>query len=86
MKIQGKELFWCADDDRHIVVHTKHETIVGLVYCQGDDSEGLWDAPIDEDLTSFFIAIEPMLSGATELERINKAIWAHFEYRAGNLN
>lgn len=86
MKIQGKELYWCADDDRHIVVHTKNETIVGLVYCQGDDAEGLWDAPIDEDLTSFFLAIEPMLSGATELERINQAIWAHFEYRAGNLN
>ena len=86
MKIQGKELYWCADDDRHIVVHTKHERIVGLAYYQGDDAEGLFDEPIDQDLTSFFLAVEPMLTGKTELDRINQAIWARFQYQAGGLN
>jgi hypothetical protein len=84
MKIQSKEIFWCADDDRHIVIHTKQERIVGLVDCQGDDAEGLLDAPIDEDLTSFFLAVEPILTGTTELEKINQVIWAHFEYKTGN--
>jgi len=84
MKIQSKEIFWCADDDRHIVIHTKHERIVGLLYCQGDGAEGLFDAPIDEDLTSFFLAVEPILTGTTELEKINQAIWAHFEYKTSN--
>jgi hypothetical protein len=86
MRIKSKELYWCADHDRHIVVTTENELIVGLNYCQGDDANGLFDRPIDEDLTSFFLAVEPILTGTTELDRINQAIWAHFEYKAGGLN
>ena len=81
MRIKSKELYWCADHDRHIVVTTENELIVGLNYCQGDDANGLYDQPIDEDLTAFYIALESHLSGTTELERINQAIWAHFEYK-----
>jgi len=49
---------------------------------QGDDleyfKEGFMD--IDHELTDFYNSIENYLSGKTELDRINQAIWAHFDY------
>ena len=36
---------------------------------------------IDHNLTNFFKSIEPYLIHEDQVDRINAAIWAHFEYR-----
>jgi hypothetical protein len=81
--IKSREIYWCNDDDRHVLVVRDENGIVGLNYCQGDDLE-YFEANfsnIDEDLTRFYISLEHYLNGATEIYRINQAIWAHHEYK-----
>ena len=79
----SKEIVWCHGDDRHILIMKEHDEIVGLNYCQGDDLEHFVDKydEIDHDLTDFFNAIKPYLIHDNEVDKINAAIWAHFEYR-----
>jgi hypothetical protein len=36
---------------------------------------------IDYELTDFYNAVEPYLSGISRIDRINQAIWAHFAYK-----
>jgi hypothetical protein len=50
---------------------------------QGDDLDDFKEhfSEIDTDLTDFYNAVCDRLSGATEIDRINQAIWAHFNYR-----
>jgi len=81
--IKSKELHWCQDQDRHILVTKEDGFIVGLNYMQGDDSSDLEEPTleIDEDLTGFFQILEPYLNGRTEIEKINQAIWAHLDYQ-----
>lgn len=81
--VQSKEIVWCPDDDRHILIMKECGLVVGLNYCQGDDLEHFVDQynEIDHDLTDFFNAIERHLSHDTQIDRINAAIWAHFEYK-----
>jgi hypothetical protein len=80
--IKSKEVYWCKDDDRYVLVVREHDEIVGLNYMQGDDWE-LFESDytsIDENLTKFYNCIKGMLNGATEIDRINQAIWAYFAY------
>ncbi len=81
--VQSKEIVWCPNHDRHILIMKESGLIVGLNYCQGDDLEHFVDQydEIDHDLTDFFNAIEPHLIHDNQMDRINAAIWAHFEYK-----
>ena len=80
---KSREIYWCNDDDRHVLVIRLYGEVVGLNYCQGDDLEYFEEnfKNIDEDLTRFYSSIEHYLNGATEIDRINQAIWAHHEYK-----
>ena len=81
--IFSEEIVWCHGDDRHIIIKKENNEIVGLNYCQGDDLEYFLENfnEIDHDLTNFFKSIEPYLIHEDQVDRINAAIWAHFEYR-----
>lgn len=81
--ILSEEIVWCHGDDRHVLIKRVDGEIDGLNYCQGDDLEYFLENfnEIDEDLTNFFKAIEPYLVHDDQIDRINAAIWAHFEYR-----
>jgi hypothetical protein len=81
--ILSEEIVWCHGDDRHVLIKRVNGDIDGLNYCQGDDLEYFLDNfnEIDEDLTNFFKAIEPYLVHEDQIDRINAAIWARFEYR-----
>jgi hypothetical protein len=80
--IQSSAIVWCPEDDRHILIMRENDKIIGINYCQGDDIEYFIDnySDIDHKLTNFFLATSPYLNGALELDRINQAIWAYFEY------
>jgi hypothetical protein len=80
--IHRKEIVWSGDDDRHILIMKEHGEIIGLNYCQGDDLEHFFENfdEIDHDLTDFYNSVKHYLSGKCELEKINQAIWAHFDY------
>jgi hypothetical protein len=79
--IKSKELHWCQDQDRHILVTKEDGFIIGLNYMQGDDSSHLEEPSlqIDEDLTRFFQILEPYLNG-------RQAIWAHLDYQDNQSN
>ena len=81
--IKSREIYWCNDDDRHVLVVRDENGIVGLNYCQGDDLEYFKEnfKDIDEDLTRFYNSISCYLKGGTSIDRINQAIWAHHEYK-----
>jgi hypothetical protein len=81
--IQSKKVVFSPDDDRHILIMEEHGEIIGLNYCQGDDLEYFFEHfdEIDHDLTEFYLSVKYYLTGETELDRINQAIWAHFDYK-----
>ena len=81
--VQSKTIVFSPDDDRHILIMKEENEIIGLNYCQGDDLEYFIDNfdEIDHDLTDFYHSVKYYLSGECELERINAAIWAHFDYK-----
>lgn len=81
--IQSKEIVWSEENDRHILIMKEEDEIVGLNFCQGDDLEYFVDhyMDIDHDLTDFFNSIEPYLVDGDQVDRINAAIWAHFDYK-----
>jgi hypothetical protein len=81
--IQSKEVVFSPDDDRHILIMKEENEIIGLNYCQGDDLEYFFEHfdEIDHDLTEFYLSVKYYLTGETELDRINQAIWAHFDYK-----
>lgn len=82
-KIMSEKAVWCSDDDRHILIKKEHGEVVGLNFCQGDDIEHFYDhfLDIDHELTDFYNSVKDHLSGLSELDRINQAIWAHFEFK-----
>jgi len=81
--VESSEIVWCPSDDRYIVIFKSNDEIVGINYMQGDELSDFrkYYYAIDEDLTNFFKAIEPYLVHDDQIDRINAAIWAHFEYR-----
>ena len=85
--IKSEEIYWCKADDRYVRVFRHRGEIVGLNYMQGKDMQGKDFAAfeesyndIDEDLTNFYLSVQRYLNGETEIDRINQAIWAHFDY------
>jgi hypothetical protein len=81
--IQSKKIVFSPDDDRHILIVKENNEIIGLNYCQGDDLEYFSEYfdEIDHDLTEFYNSVQYYLSGESELDKINQAIWAHFDYK-----
>jgi hypothetical protein len=49
---------------------------------QGDDLEYFESTytNVDFELTRFYHSVMPYLNGDSEIDRINQAIWAHFDY------
>jgi hypothetical protein len=80
---ESREIYSCSDDDRYVLVIKSNDVVVGLNYCQGDDYVYFVKnfSESDEDLTNFYNSIAHYLNGTTEIDRINQAIWAHFEYK-----
>jgi len=81
--VESREIVWCPDDDRYVVVFKQYGELIGLNYMQGDELPlfRAYYCTIDEDLTNFYNAVKDDLSGDNEIVRINQAIWAHFDYR-----
>lgn len=83
--IESREIVWCENDDRYVLIIRSNDEIIGLNFMQGDELELFKEqySDIDTDLTNFYKAIAPYLNydGIDEITRINMAIWAHFEYR-----
>lgn len=81
-EVSSKIIVWCEGDDRYVRVHKREGVVVGLNYIQGDDFSNFVENCNFDDLvlTKFYTAVHPGLSGETELDRINQAIWAYFSY------
>ena len=83
--VESREIVWCDSDDRYILIIKEEDAIIGINWMQGDDLENFKERynKVDEDFTDYFNAVEPYLvhEGTTEVDRINAAIWAYFEYR-----
>ena len=81
--IESREIYWCEDNDRHVLVIKSNEVVIGLNYCQSDDYDYFVKnfSDVDEDLTKFYNSLIGYLNGDTEIDRINQAIWAHFDYK-----
>lgn len=80
--ISSESIYWCESDDRYVRVFKLDDRVIGINYMQGDDYEEFEKTyhDIDEDLTNFYLSIQKYLNGTTEIDRINQAIWAHFDY------
>jgi hypothetical protein len=81
--VESLELVWCDNDDRYILIVKENDAIVGLNFMQGDELELFKERYnyVDYDLTDYFNAVEPYLGDGNQIDRINTAIWAYFEYR-----
>ena len=81
--VSSESVYWCESDDRYVRVFKLCDVVSGINYMQGDDYEAFNDyyADIDEDLTNFYNSVKDYLNGKTEIDRINQAIWAHFDYK-----
>jgi len=81
--VESREIVWCEDDDRYILIVRENNEIIGINYMQGEELPFFTKhySGIDEDLTNFYKAIVPYLDTKNdEIEKINMAIWAHFDY------
>lgn len=81
--VSSESVYWCESNDRYVRVFKFGENVSGINYMQGDDYEAFEETynDIDEDLTSFYLSVQRYLNGETEIDRINQAIWAHFDYK-----
>ena len=81
--VESTQIVWCPGDDRYVMITKQNDEVIGLSYMQGEELDDFKEyfSEIDTDLTDFYNAICDRLYGATELDRINQAIWAHFNYR-----
>ena len=83
IKIENVELIWNSTNDRYIYIKKRGNEIIELNFVQGDDFE-LFKSQYcvkDEDLTNFYLATQRYLRGESEIDRVNQAIWAHFDYK-----
>ena len=81
--VESSEIIWCPSDDRYIIIFKSNGEIVGLNFMQGSELSDFrqYYVKVDYKLTDFYNAVTPYLGGASELDRINQAIWAYFEFR-----
>jgi hypothetical protein len=80
---ESRELIRSEDNDRFIYLTKTNGEIDGINFMQGDDYDQfrMYYLKKDQRLTDFFIAVFPYLRGHCEIDRVNQAIWAYFEYR-----
>ncbi len=81
--VNSRNIWWCPDHDRYVLVVTEQDEVVGLNYMQGDELDIFLSdfSEIDPDLTKFYNSVAPYLSGEYQIDRINQAIWAYFDYK-----
>jgi len=81
--IESREIVWCPSDDRLVLIIKENDDIIGLNWMQGDELDIFKESynKVDEDFTDYFNAVEPYLVHENQIDRINAAIWAYFEYR-----
>jgi hypothetical protein len=81
--VESREIVWSEENDRYILIIREENEVVGLNYMQGDELDLFKRdfSDIDHPLTDFYNAIKYHLTGETELDRVNQAIWAHFDYK-----
>ena len=81
--VSSSEIYFSHGDDRHILIMKEGDEIIGLNFMQGDDIETFLErySDIDHDLTDFYNGVKYYLGGITELDRVNQAIWAYFDYK-----
>jgi len=81
--VESRVIVWCNDEDRYVLIIKENDEVVGLNYMQGDELDLLKEQYdyIDYELTDFYNAVKDRLRGNSELDRINEAIWAHFQFR-----
>jgi hypothetical protein len=81
--VESREIVWCDSDDRYILIIKENNAIIGLNWMQGDELDLFKERynKVDEDFTDYFNAVEPYLTSENQIDRINAAIWAYFEYR-----
>jgi len=79
--IKNKEIVRCEDNDRLILIVRENGRIVGLNYMQGDEVDYFCDCYSEDPmLTIYYNTIAHFLSGKTEIDRINQAIWGYFDF------
>lgn len=79
--LKSVEIVECTDNDRLILIVRKNDQIVGLNYMQGDDLDYFCDCYSEDPmLTVYYNTVVPYLSGKTEIDRINQAIWGYFDF------
>lgn len=80
--VESREIVWCPSNDRLVLIIKENENIIGLNWMQGDELDIFKQGfnYIDEDFTDYFKAVEPYLVHENQIDRINAAIWAYFEY------
>ena len=81
--VESREIVWCPNDDRYILIIKEDDDVVGLNFMQGDELDIFKEEfnYVNAKLTDFYNAIEPYLDTRNnEVGKINAAIWAHFEY------
>lgn len=82
--LEERKIVYCEGDDRTIFILKQGDEVIGLNYCQGEADINWFNAnygDMEEDLSFFYNAVRVFLGGETEIDRINQAIWAHFEYK-----
>lgn len=84
--IESREIIVCLDDDRYVLLVKENGKVIGLNFMQGCDSDSLkyfkaLYLSIDHELTDFYNATEQYLTGGSQINRINQAIWAFFEFK-----
>lgn len=80
--LKSTEIVRCEDNDRLILIVREMGKIVGLNYMQGNELQHFYEFyGKDPSLTAFYDAIHPYLSGNSEIDRVNQAIWAYFDLR-----
>ena len=81
--VQSEEIVWSEENDRYIMIKKENNEIIGLNFMQGEELEYFVEhyMDIDHKLTDFYNSVKDYLSGESELDRVNQAIWAHFDYK-----
>ena len=80
--IKSREIIQCTDNDRLILIIREYGDIVGINYMQGNEVEHFeefYNTP-DVRLTIYYNTVAPYLGGVSEIDRVNQAIWAYFDY------
>lgn len=81
--VESREIVWNEENDRYILIIREDNEVVGLNYMQGDELDLFKRdfSGIDYDLTDFYNSVKMYLCPDDQVNQINEAIWAHFDYK-----